>query len=287
MPPTLAIVCGTNHLRRVECDRFVASVIRATSDVDWTLYLGDVSPPEYPLYRHPHPRVRVVREWPRAGVSAGYNTLASLGNEEWITWANDDAEYWIEPLESRHEASREVSSWALAAIRALEAEPRASAAVGYYQTPHPPDGWHVNEFPAGLLYPNFGLFRRRAFEACGGFDPRVKMYGMDNALCFRLLNGSPDPNKPGDGGAMLAVPEFKIIHHYAEDPSRAANMQRTSALNAAWDEVLREWLPHVPRLQRVQDAIPRAPLVLDDPRTYESLYGRRLDTTPSEQSVVR
>lgn len=288
--PTLAIICGTNHLRRVECDRFVASVIDTCHDVDWTIYLGDVSPPEYTLYRHPHPRVRVFREWPRAGVSKGYNVLADHGKEEYITWANDDATYWRDyamDFAEGYEEHEQPSSWALNAIRALQQQPAASCAVLPYWTPHPPYPLHANEFPAGLLYPNFGLFTRQTFERCGGFDPRVKMYGMDNALCFRMLNGSPDPEVPGEGGAMLFVPDARVVHHYAEDASRHKNMQRTPETHEPWMAVYREWQPHLERLQAVQRRIPPQPTTWETNLSYESMFGRRLDdVVPSEKQVV-
>lgn len=229
--PRLGLLVGSTPDRPEELRRLVAS-LDAHSLTDWRLYVGYMAPPEDPLPGlATHSHVTVSREWPRAGVSAGYNALAALGDEEWIGWLNDDAE--VEP------------GWDAAAIRALEAHPRAGIAALPYITPHPPAGWHVNTFPGTLLYANFGIFRREVFARAGGFDPRVFMYGCDNALCFRIL---------ALGLGILPVADARIVHHYREDMRRADNAAQNEKRRRGWEDVFTEWRPRIAALEATQRA---------------------------------
>lgn len=256
---TVAILVGTDPNRRDECDRLVAS-LQAHTEPEWRLYVGDMAPPEVPLYRHADPRVVVRREWPPLGVSDGFNKLAELGAEPWVTWLNDDAEV--------------CAGWATAAIQALESHSGAAMAALYYLTPHDPQGWHVNSYPfPDMPYANFGFMRRAVFQAAGGFDKRVSLYGMDNALCFRVLNGSPAPNSPGAGGYVLPVPQSRVVHHYREDTSRHERMDTYEAHRNRYAQVYAEWSPHFQRLRQVQRACPEWVLVLPEPETYASYVG--------------
>lgn len=250
--PKLAILCGTTPTRRSECDRLVRSLLDHTLNVDWTLYLGDLTAPPTAIYTFPSAPVRTTREHPPKGVSKGYNALAALGDEEWVCWLNDDVEV--------------CQGWAEAAISALEATPRAGLAALYYLTPHPPAGWHVNEFPAGLPYANFGLLRRSLFTDVGGFDERVPLYGCDNALAFRVLAA---------GYGILPVPDARIIHHFRNDVSRAVNMERYD--RGGWLDALSEWHPRLGDLRATQrDAEITYELVLPENDTYVQRYGEVL-----------
>lgn len=229
---TLGLLVGSTPDRPAELARLIAS-LKKHSGTDWHLYVGFVAPPETPIpVAAAHPRVSVLHEWPRAGVSAGYNALAAEAIErgaDWLGWLNDDAE--VE------------KDWDVAAIRALRAEPQAGIAALAYCTPHPPPGWHVNTFPPGLPYANFGIFSREVFQRSGGFDARVFMYGCDNALCFRIL---------ALGLGVLPVADARIVHHYREDPRRVDNMAQNEARAAGWATVLAEWRPTLDRLAATQ-----------------------------------
>ena len=229
---TLGLLVGSTPTRPAELARLIAS-LEAHSLTDWRLHVGFMAPPETPIPMScAHPHVSVLREWPRLGVSAGYNALArqAVGyGAEWLGWLNDDAE--VEP------------GWDLAALRALKAEPQAGIAALPYLTPHPPAGWHVNTFPPGLPYANFGIFSREVFQRAGGFDPRVFMYGCDNALCFRIL---------ALGLGVLPVADARIVHHYREDPQRVDNMDQNDKRRAGWDACLSEWRPKLESLAATQ-----------------------------------
>lgn len=246
MAPRLDIVCGTTHLRRHGADRLIASLDRNARS-DWLLWLADVSPETEPLYASDHPRVRVRREWPRQGISAGYNGLSALGDAEYIAWLNDDCE--VEP------------DWDVAAIDALRADPFAGLTASYALDPRA-TGWRVNEFPAGLLYANFGILPRVVFESIGGFDARVRTYGCDNALAFHVQNGGPDPARPGAGRYVRAVLGSRVVHHAVDDEARRRYMDRMESVarRGDWADVWREWQPHVPRLRAVQARAPVLPL---------------------------
>lgn len=239
---TLDIVCGTTHLRRREADRLIASLDRNARS-DWRLWLADVSPKPEPLYVRDHPRVRVVREWPRFGISQGYNDLAQLGLAEYVAWLNDDME--VESL------------WDITAIEALKADPGAGMVASYSLDPRA-IGWRVNEFPRGLLYANIGILPRKTFERIGGFDPRVQTYGCDNALAMRVQNGSADPKNPGEGQYVLPVPGSRVVHHYRDDEARRRYMNRQEAAQRPgdWTDVFHEWHPHLERLKAVQAGAP-------------------------------
>lgn len=226
---TLDLLVGATPDRVNELSCLIAS-LDAHSLTDWHLYAGFLAPEDVTIpLAWAHPRVTVRHEWPRRGVSAGYNALAAIGAGDWLGWLNDDAE--VEP------------GWDGAAIRALRAEPLAGIAALPYCTPHPPAGWHINTFPAGLVYANFGIFSRAIFTSVGGFDPRVWMYGCDNALCFRILEA---------GLGILPVPDARVVHHYREDPRRHANMEANDARRAGWDAVFAEWRPRLPALEATQ-----------------------------------
>ena len=224
----LDILVGATPDRAPELRRLVAS-LEAHTVADFTLHVGYLAPPTVPLPDEFGAHVAVAREWPRRGVSAGYNRLAAVGRAEWMAWLNDDAE--VEP------------GWDAAARRGLDACPGAGIAALPYLTPHPPAGWHVNEFPPGLPYANFGVLRREVFARAGGFDERVWMYGCDNALCFRILAA---------GLGVLPVADARVVHHYRDDARRADNMQQNDARRAGWDAAFAEWRPRIPNLIDVQ-----------------------------------
>ncbi|MDP2705095.1 MAG: glycosyltransferase [bacterium] len=263
MSDRLAILVGHGASREAEGARLLRSLL-AQSRTDWHLYVGFLEPPEVPVPDWcVHPRVTVRREWPRQGVSAGYNALAAMGDEEWIVWLNDDCE--VEP------------AWDAEAIAALRATPRAGMAVLPYLTPHPPYGWHVNEFPAGLLYANFGLFRRVDFEAVGGFDPRVRMYGCDNALSMRFQAA---------GRPLVVAPRARVVHHYREDEARAQTVADYDRIYATWRSVWAEREPRVSELRASQAAMPAYDLVQQPVEQYAARYGVTARGHSTEAQVI-
>lgn len=247
----LAILVGHSPSRATEGARLLRSLL-AHSRTDWRLYVGFFAPPETPIPNWcAHPRVTVRREWPAEGVSAGYNALAALGDEEWMAWLNDDAE--VEP------------AWDAQAIVALRAHPAAGMAALPYLTPHAPFSYHVNQFPHGLLYANFGLLPRSIFHEVGGFDDRLRMYGSDNALCMRVQ---------WSGRAIVVAEKARIIHHYRMDLSRRERMQRYNEECESWrSTVWPEWSPRVPRMIEIQGSVGQQPLELETPLTYSQRFG--------------
>jgi len=252
----LDLLCGTTHLRRHGADRLIASLDR-NARLDWRLWLADVTPVEEPVYAPGHPRVAVVREWPRLGISAGYNRMAGFAGPrgaEYVGWLNDDVE--VEP------------GWDAAAVAALEADPAAGMAASYHLDPRA-HGWNVREFPVGLLYANFGILSWGLFRQVGGFDDRVWTYGCDNALSFRVQ---------GAGRYVLPVPASRVVHHAVDDAARRAYMGRNDVMRRddQWLVVLREWHQRFERLRVVQSSAPARPLTLPE----SAADGARVGRTP-------
>ena len=265
MSDRLAILIGHDPSREAEGARLLQSLLRH-GRTDWRLYVGWMAPAHVP--RHAwmaHPRVVVRNEWPREGVSRGFNALARLGDEAWMAWLNNDAE--VE------------EAWDAEAVATLLAHPAAGMAALPYLTPHHPVGYHVNEFPSGLLYANFGVFRRTDFEAVGGFDDRIRMYGCDNALCLRFQAA----RRP-----LVVSPRSRVVHHYREDEARADTMSRYEELRRSWADVwTNEWQPRIPELMAIQQAMPRYDLVQQPIETYARKYGVTERGHATEVDVVR
>ncbi len=265
------IATGTRN-RKAGLARLLRSIVAHTTDaLDWRIYIADASdagqvtqPDDVVLGSDLCLRLRhtcvLVREWPRLGFGPGLNALIGaacthLGKKGWepefVVWLNDDAT--VEP------------GWLEAAVATLERWPQAGMAALPYLTPHAPDGWHVNAWPRpNLLYANFGILRVPFFHAIGGFDLRVKLYGGDNALAFRVL---------GAGQAIVPVPHRCIVHHFAEDAARAGNAAIT---RADWSAVQPEYFSGLHEYEAVQHRLPSA--VFDGFRSISG--GIVLDETP-------
>lgn len=237
-----AILTGARS-RAEELKRLVASC-QAHLQYDWQLWIALVeSASQVAIPEFKDKRVRIVREWPRVGVSAGLNRIAALArdtfNPQAYSWVNDDIEILPE--------------FDTAAACVMEEEKTAIVA-SYYET-HTEgecvEKFHVQDYPRrGMPYANFGTVRADRFWAVEGFDPRVKLYGMDNALCFRLLNGSADPNCPNRkwAGAVRPLASSRLKHYSEFDQARRENAGSREGWPTVWDE----WEPHLERLHDVQ-----------------------------------
>lgn len=279
--PSLLVLCGTRH-RPAMARRMARSVIGYTSDCDWDLYVADAGDPGHDPFEHEtHPNVHVVPEFPRLGMSAGLNRLflyagfdyrhRGVAFPEWVVWLNDDAT--VEP------------GWARNAIEDLVVRPLCGMAALSYLTPHAPAGWHVNYWPEPALpYANFGLLRTSLWQQLGGFDERVRFYGCDNAFSFRVLRA---------GKGILPVADARVVHHFAEDDTRTANVAWDT--RAGWDEAKDEYMREVPAYRETQQrAVPRTPgfvnqhgaLVVPDGETYQARYGRVAGQPESSESLA-
>jgi N-acetylglucosaminyl-diphospho-decaprenol L-rhamnosyltransferase len=145
------------------------------------------------MVRERHPEVDVIEMDRNVGFGAGVNAGVAAGQGEAIVLVNDDVEVDAKFLD--------------AILAPLEQDPAVGMVAGLTTIPGGElvDGFGieldvtlaaynrlrrrpVGETPGVLLGPSGGLaaYRRRAFEAAGGFDERLFAYGEDVDLALRL-----------------------------------------------------------------------------------------------------
>jgi N-acetylglucosaminyl-diphospho-decaprenol L-rhamnosyltransferase len=183
------------------------------------------------------------------GFGAGVNTVAHEAETEWIVAANADVEVEPGALDALVEAGgRRPDAGVLAPRlqlptgeiqRSVFRFPRigdqALAAVGAHRlSRHVADRLGFGELPApgtevevDYAMGAFLMFRRLAFEAVGGFDPRQWMYAEDMDVSWRLRRAGwttvyvPQATVRHVGGAAASiafaegVPMLKLAAHYA------------------------------------------------------------------------
>jgi GT2 family glycosyltransferase len=139
------------------------------------------------------PNVEVLTPEENLGFSRGMNRLASMGNGEVIVLANDDMD--VEP-QFLEELVAPFSDPHIGMVAGLTLQPGEAEIVdgfgievdctllAYNRLRH-----HApTDAPGQLLGPSGGAaaYRRSAWVAAGGFDPRFFVYGQDEELALRL-----------------------------------------------------------------------------------------------------
>jgi GT2 family glycosyltransferase len=136
-------------------------------------------------------RIELAASTDNVGFGRGHNANAARGRAPWLLVVNPDAA--LEP-------------GALAAL--VDAASRDIAAAVAWEMRQIPYEHPKAYDPVTLETPWTSgaatLFRREAFEAVGGFDPRFFLYGEDVDLSWRLR---------ARGGVLRYVPAAAIAHH--------------------------------------------------------------------------
>lgn len=196
MKPLLSIVTGTLN-REASFERLLKSIQRATAS-SWELVVSDASDEPYALDLPPN--VTMIPERPRQGCSKGYNNAFRRACGDWVIWLNDDCEV--------------LPDYDLDAISFMKRHPKIGLGCLYYSEDDSP--FHINS-AWQVPYANFGIIKRTLGEHIGWLDPDITMYGMDNAITFRVLDA---------GYGVAGIPTAKVIHHSEKDQAREEN-QRT------------------------------------------------------------
>jgi GT2 family glycosyltransferase len=147
------------------------------------------------LLRHRHPEVTVVVLDANVGFGQAANAGATIGSGEVIVLVNSDAvvepgflDGIIEPFHDQH-----VGMVAAVTLRAQSPEVVDSFGIALDRTLaayNRLDGLHLDSPAPRLAMPSgaAAAYRRRAFEAVGGFHPALFAYGEDVDLGLRLRN---------------------------------------------------------------------------------------------------
>ncbi len=219
MKPILSLVTGTRN-RPGSFKRLVDSVETHT-DMAWEMIVADAS--DVPLTSD-HPRVRILPERPRRGMSRGYNQACREARGEFVLWLNDDAEV--------------LAHYAEEAIRFMRAYPEIGLGALYYA--EGATDFHVNAY-FGMVYANFGILRRELGDAIGWFDEEIPMYGNDNALTFKVLLA---------GKGVSGIPQARLLHHPVFDRERLENLDETRRAEDA-ERLVRKYAPQIHRMREV------------------------------------
>lgn len=222
--PVLSLVTGTLN-REASLQRLIRSIERNTP-VDWELIVADAS--DFPVNQigFPH-NVFVIRESPRRGCTAGYNTAFRAASGEWVIWLNDDCE--VE------------SGYAETAIRFMERNPEIGLGALYYSDPNHA-GYRINQH-SGMDYANFGILRRSLGAQVGWFDDDLVMYGNDNSLTYRVLMA---------GKGVAGIPGTRITHHSENDQHRRENNNHPFRVAQA-DLMQAKYGPHMAQMREVYE----------------------------------
>jgi len=188
----LSLVTGCVD-RSLSLYRLVAS-IQAWTRVPYELIISDAC--QTPLDM-PFPNTRIIREWPRMGMVAGYNRAFESAVGNWVIWLNDDAE--VQPC------------YDVNAIRFMEEHPEIGLGALYYREGKLP--YHVNQH-LGIVYANFGIISRKLGNEIGWFGKDLKMYGSDVAITFEVLL---------KGLGVADIPSSRVVHHSVQDATRIGN----------------------------------------------------------------
>ena len=152
---------------------------------------------------------KVVRGTVNAGFGAGCNRGAKLGSADYLLFLNPDARIERPDLEQLVAAFDRNPDFAIGSPQLSLADGRPQRVVWPFPTAR--DGW-AEALGVERLFPNHRadfvvgacLFvRRSAFEAVGGFDERIWLYGEETDLCRRLRDA---------GGTVAVVSESLATH---------------------------------------------------------------------------
>lgn len=217
----LSIVTG--HWNRHESmKRLVLSIAKHTK-MDWELVVADCSDTPFEASKiggkqakevgtTPYDlskRVRIIRDWPKTTMVAGYNKAFAACGGTWVVWLNDDAEV--------------TENWDTEAVQYMQAHPEIGLGAMYYT-----DGgsaWFVQEY-CGATYANFGIIRKEIGDRVRWFDSDLSMYGCDNSLTFKVLLL---------GMGCVGIPKARVIHHAPPDAQRIGNVRTQQADKAILD----------------------------------------------------
>ena len=218
MPPTIDVLIVTTRARELvlSClDHF------ARQTVPHTIYLADNAGNEdgtTDAVNERFPEVRVTTMPENRGFGKAMNQLASQGSGEIVVLANDDMDVeprFLEKLVEPFEDSR------VGMVAGMTLQPGDGnlvdgfgieldrGLVAYNRLRHR----HPDDTPGRLLGPSGGAaaYRRAAWEAMEGMDPRFFVYGEDVDLALRLrLAGwdaaaAPDARGVHLGGATTGL----------------------------------------------------------------------------------
>ena len=148
-------------------------------------------------------RAEVNASASNVGFGRGHNAAVALGRAPFVLLLNQDCV--LEPevmqplLEAAERSPADVAAWELRQVP--YEHPKAYDPVSL-ETP-----WAS----AAAL-----LVRRTAFEAVGGFDPRIFMYGEDVDLSWRLR---------AKGWRLLYQPKLAVVHRTYREPGEVKPLQ--------------------------------------------------------------
>ena len=181
--------------------RLLASLAEPSAGLTRRLFLHDNSPDAGDVERirdlvaaqpsGAFTQVEVRRSGENLGFGCGHNANAALGKSAFLLVLNQDCV--LEPgalnavLDSALASAADVGAWELRQIP--YEHPKAYDPVTL-ETP----------WASGAAC----LFRRDAYEAVGGFEPRIFMYGEDVDLSWRLRAA---------GWRLLYQPRIGVVHH--------------------------------------------------------------------------
>lgn len=193
MPPTIDVLIVTTRAREL-----VLSCLEhfARQTVPHTIYMADNAGNEdgtTDAVRERFPDVRITTNTENRGFGKAMNALAEQGNGEIVVLANDDMdvepeflERLVEPFESERVGmvagmTLQPGDGNLVDGYGIELDP---GLVAYNRLRHR----HPEDPPGHLLGPSGGAaaYRRSAWEAENGFDPRFFVYGEDVDMALRL-----------------------------------------------------------------------------------------------------
>lgn len=164
------------------------------------------------LLRREHPGVRVLPLGRNHGFAGGANRGVAATTAEWVCVLNTDAAPapdWLEQLFA-DEAPGDV--WALGSVLVSPESGRIESAGDQYAldgrafkllTGEPLDALPGDPYPVFAAPGAAPVFRRRVFEALGGYEERFFLYYEDVDLAFRALLR---------GHRALMVPRARVVH---------------------------------------------------------------------------
>lgn len=134
--------------------------------------------------------VKVERSQSNIGFGCGHNANAARGDSPFLLVLNQDCVLEPGALEG------------LVEVAARSAEDVAAWEMRQIPYEHP-KGYDPVTLETPWVSGAAALFRRSAFDAVGGFEPRIFMYGEDVDLSWRLRAG---------GMRLLYQPRFAVVH---------------------------------------------------------------------------
>ena len=199
--PTLSVITG-HWERHNEIARLTRWVAERTPPVDYEFLIADCSevPFDPASVGEAGTHARIVRDWPKSTCSLAYERMVREARGEFVLWLNDDAEPFPNYAEN--------------ALKFMRANPTVGLGALYWCHSTPP--FFVDQWPAGVPYANFGIFRKElAVRWEHPFDADlVPMYGLDNAPSLKVWLA---------GLGVVGIPDARVINHRIHDAQRQHN----------------------------------------------------------------